>query len=104
MQKSQINLVIELFQLDPTRLAILSRIGQLSRFIFCSSKVPILPENLSIVVPVSNEPGIMFGHNLPKAAKAGNIMREQMAHFSKWNSTFGYLLANSDLFFDQNWE
>jgi hypothetical protein len=103
MQRPQISLVIEFFKIEPTRLSILSTIGELARFIFANSKVPILPENLAIVVPVDDEPGIMHGHELPKAAKADDIMKKQMIHFSKWNATFGYLLANSDLFFDQDW-
>lgn len=104
MRTIQINAVIQFFKMDATRREILSHIGQLARFIFANSRVPILPENLAIVAPVSDEPGITFGNMLPKAAKAGGMMKEQMAHFSKWNSTLGYLLGNSDLFIDENWD
>lgn len=55
-------------------------------------------------MPVDDEPGIMHVHSMPKGARAAEIMRESMAHFTQWNSVFGLLLANSDLFFDQEWE
>ena len=100
MTRKSIILVQHLFLLDSSRKRILALVGKIAQFIFHNSSVKILPENLAIVIPVDDEPGIDFTQSLPKASHAGDMMKTKMSHYVNWNAVFGYLLANSDLFFE----
>lgn len=89
-------LIQDLFSIDPQRLRIFKAIGTVAQLIFHNSKTQIRPNNLAVVLPVEDE---CMLSSLPTAAEAKIMMEDHMMRSNKWNAVFGLILANSDLFF-----
>ena len=94
-QKTKIKFIQEILTVDKKRWSILKSIGQLSRMIFKSSAVSILPKSLAVVIPVLD-----MAIQSKATSSLHNILMDQNKLFLEWNITFGLILANSDLFFE----
>lgn len=94
-----------LFGIEQSRFGVLVQVGELARYIFKNAETSILPVSLSIVVPVDeNLVKEVVEGSLLKAEKAKETISTSMEYFDRWNSAFGSVLANSDMFFENGFE